>query len=433
MDNRVFISAIARSLQAAEPDAAVIVDGLSHLLGRPWRWLGPLAERYLKEFRGGTCPRHQDVCRFLATDEKFQRACVRHRERLRIVHWLTEAPHVRPAAVAESWDLPVIETAAALAEMLAMSLGDLAWFSDLKTLAGQETNEKLRHYRYRLVGKEGGSVRLIEAPKARLKEAQTRLLKNILDRIPVHAAVHGFVKGRSIKTFTAPHAGRRVVLKMDLRNFFPSVAAARIRGLFRILGYPEGVANLLSGLSTTVAPADITRQLKDAGHLYAQPHLPQGAPTSPALANLCAYRLDCRLAGYARAAGADYTRYADDLAFSGGREFERRADCFAAHIAVIAQDEGFQVHHRKTRVMRAGVRQHLAGLTLNQQANVTRADFDRLKATLTNCLRNGPAGQNRENHPAFRAHLEGKVAFVAMIHPEKGEKLRRLFERILWE
>jgi hypothetical protein len=90
------------------------------------------------------------------------------------------------------------------------------------------------------------------------------------------------------------------------------------------------------------------------------------------------------------------------------------------------------VHHRKTRIMRQGVRQHLAGLIANQHVNVMRTDFDRLKATLTNCVRLGPDSQNRDAHSAFRAHLEGRVGFVETINPTKGERLRAIFEQIQW-
>src|SRR6185437_9583766 len=142
-------------------------------------------------------------------------------------------------------------------------------------------------------------------------------------------------------------------------------------------------------------PLDMNpRQIPDARALYARPHLPQGAPTSPALANLCLYRADCRLAGLAKSAEAEYTRYADDLAFSGGDAFERCVERFSTHVAAILFEEGFSVHHRKTRIMRQGVRQHLAGLVSNRCMNVARSDFDRLKATLTNCVRLGPASQN---------------------------------------
>jgi hypothetical protein len=138
--------------------------------------------------------------------------------------------------------------------------------------------------------------------------------------------------------------------------------------------------------------------------------------------------MDCRLSGLAQAVGAAYTRYADDLAFSGDADFDR----FSLHAAAIAMEEGFTVNHRKTRVMRQGVRQHLAGLVTNTRVNVMRPDYDRLKATLTNCARTGPAKQNREGHTRFREHLEGRVAFVESVNSEKGKRLRALFDAINW-
>jgi hypothetical protein len=201
------------------------------------------------------------------------------------------------------------------------------------------------------------------------------------------------------------------------------------------------VADLLGGICTNSTPLGVWSRLPfeinrselwEARDLYRRPHLPQGAPTSPALANLCAYRVDCRLTGLAKAAGAQFTRYADDLAFSGGEDFERRVQRFSAHVAAILHEEGFDVHHRKTRIMRQGVRQHLAGLVANQSVNVIRADYDRLKAILTNCVRLGPQSQNRDSHAHFKSHLEGRVSFVEMINPNKGKKLRAIFERIKW-
>lgn len=173
-------------------------------------------------------------------------------------------------------------------------------------------------------------------------------------------------------------------------------------------------------------------QVEPARRLYTQPHLPQGAPTSPALANLCAFRLDCRLAGLAQAASASYTRYADDLAFSGQGDFERVARRFAIHVCTTAVEEGFSVQHRKTRRMQQGVRQHLAGLVVNERLNVRRSDFDRLKAILTNCIRSGPQTQNRGNHADFRAHLQGRLSFIEQVNPDKGRRLRTLFGQIQW-
>jgi len=302
--------------------------------------------------------------------------------------------------------------------------GELDWFADLKDL---NATQKLQHYCYRIVEKRSGGLRLIESPKPRLKQLQRRILSGILDRIPPHPAAHGFVKGRSIVTFAAPHARKHVVLKLDLKDFFPGSPAARVQSLFRTLGYPETVADLLGGVCTNATPTSVSKQ-----PLYTRPHLPQGAPTSPSLASLLAYRLDCRLSGLARTAEAVYTRYADDLAFSGNGDFSRVARRFSAHAAAIALEEGFHVNHRKTRIKRQGARQQLAGIIVNQKPNLGRKDLDLLEAILNNCVRHGPESQNRASHPNFRAHLEGRVGFVEMVSREKGERLRELLKGIQW-
>jgi hypothetical protein len=102
-------------------------------------------------------------------------------------------------------------------------------------------------------------------------------------------------------------------------------------------------------------------------------------------------------------------------------------------VAAVLLEEGVAAHYRKTRIMRQGVRQHLAGLVANRRVNVRRSDFDQLKAILTNCTRHGPETQNRAEHPQFRLHLEGRVGFVEMVNPEKGKRLRRIFEQIQCE
>jgi hypothetical protein len=289
--------------------------------------------------------------------------------------------------------------------------------------------------------KRSGRIRLIEAPKQHLRLIQRRILSELLNRVPVHPAVHGFVKGRSIRSFAAPHVGRGLVLRMDIEDFFPAFGARRIQAFFRTLGYPQSVADSLGGLCTNAVSFRRWKALHsgvasetgfEMRQLYARPHLPQGAPTSPALANLCFYRLDCRLTGLAHSAGAVYSRYADDLVFSGDREFAKRAERFSTWVAAILLEAGFAVNHRKTRIMRAGVSQRLAGLVTNQRLNIPREDFDQLKATLTNCIRHGWQGQNRDGHADFRAHLAGKIAFVDSVHPEKGRRLKRLFEQIPW-
>ena len=407
--------ALANSFLAGEPYLEQLVSRASRTLGRDWRWLRSLAHRYLKRFAGQTRPRHRDVVRFLNDDSGFRRAWLQNHSELTVAHWVTEPPRMQPVAAAESWKIPSISSAGDLAAWLGLSIGELQWFEDVRRLVYKEGSSKLRHYHYRVVAKQFGAVRLIEAPKPRLKTLQRQILSQILEQIPAHPAAHGFIKGRSIKTFVSPHVGRRVILRMDLQDFFPSFAAARIQALFRTFGYPESVANLLAGICTTTTPQSVwegtgfdvsLKQLQEARILYSNAHLPQGAPTSPALANLCTYRVDCRLRGLASAAGAAYTRYADDLAFSGDTQFEQGIERFSNHAAAIILEEGFAVHFRKTRIMRRGVRQHLAGIVTNHHINIMRPDFDRLKAILTNCVRLGPQSQNRDAHSHFRLHLK---------------------------
>ena len=436
-----FFEALAQALLAGPPTADLLVERCTRTLGRRWRWIRPLTERYLKEFRG-TRPRHREVIQFLQGDAGLVRTWTKHAEELSVKVLLTEPQTMQPVPAAETWDVPAIESTGDLAKWLGLDPGEMRWFADLKGLGYKQGTQALRHYHYRVLAKRFGSVRLIEAPKPRLKDRQRQILIWILEKVPIHPAVHGFVKGRSIKTFVAPHVGKRVVLRMDLRDFFPTFGGVRIQNVFRTLGYPEPVADLLGGICTNATPrgvwndvgAEVDREiLNDVRRLYARPHLPQGAPSSPALANISFYRVDCRLSALAKSAGANYTRYADDLAFSGDEEFEKRVERFSAHVAAVLLEEGFRVNHSKTRVMRQGVRQELAGLVTNQKMNVVRRDFDQLKAVLTNCVRHGPESQNREGRPHFREQLEGRVSFVEMVNPAKGRRLREILHKIRWE
>ncbi|HZS53256.1 MAG TPA: reverse transcriptase family protein [Bryobacteraceae bacterium] len=441
MHHPSLLRVLARAFIAGQSSTDEIVSRASIALGKQWSWLTPLAQRYVANTAGTIRPRRRDVILFLIRDPGFRRACRKYADELAVEHWITESPSMRPVAATRNWDLPAITTAGDLASWLQVQTTELDWFADLKGLTSNTNRPPLHHYHYRLLPKSSRAVRLIEAPKSRLKELQRHILSGILEKIPAHPAVQGFVKGRSIRTFVGPHIGKDVVLRMDFCDFFPSIGGARIQALFRTIGYPESVADLLGGICTNVVPRDVWRQCKgdvdrhelwEIEALYARPHLPQGAPTSPALANICAYRMDCRLAGLAKSAGAQYTRYADDIAFSGRKNFADRVQLFSIYAAAIAMEEGFAVHHRKTRIMHQGVRQHLAGLVANRRVNVIRADFDRLKATLMNCVRHGPQTQNRDNHPDFRSHLEGLVGFVETINPEKAKRLRKLFNQIPW-
>jgi hypothetical protein len=269
------------------------------------------------------------------------------------------------------------------------------------------------------------------------------MVREILDLVPVHDAAHGFVQGRSALTCARVHAGREVLLRLDLEEFFPSIGAPRVYRVFRGLGYPEAVARSLTGLSTLkvsaavldAAPPPAFGEHLDATALAARArarkrlrhrHLAQGAPTSPALANLACFRLDARLTGAARAAGVRYSRYADDLAFSGDAAFAKRAQRFEALVAAIAIDEGFRVNHHKTRVMRQSQAQRWLGLVINQRPAVSRAERERIEAILTNAVRHGLESQNHARDPHFLESLRGRVAWVEQANPAHAQKLRQL-------
>ncbi len=139
-----------------------------------------------------------------------------------------------------------------------------------------------------------------------------------------------------------------------------------------------------------------------------------------------------RLSALAASLGASYTRYADDLAFSGDERFRGRAEGFRILVCRIAAEEGFSVRWEKNRWMRPSVRQRLGGLVLNERPRPSREEFDRLKATLTNCVRKGPLGQNRDGHADYRAHLRGRVAWFEHVDAARGARLRALLDRIPW-
>jgi hypothetical protein len=164
----------------------------------------------------------------------------------------------------------------------------------------------------------------------------------------------------------------------------------------------------------------------------AAPHLPQGSPCSPALANLCAFRLDLRLEGLAWVFGATYTRYADDLVFSGPASLRARFTALRAWVDGIAADEGFELHPRKVRCMPQHRQQRVTGVVVNDKANAPREDFDRLKAVLHRCALDGPAGQNHAKAADFRGHLLGHIAWIGQFSPTRKARLMRLFDRIDW-
>lgn len=172
---------------------------------------------------------------------------------------------MQPVEAAAGWDIPAIESIAALADWLWLKQGQLNRFADLKAL------RRLGHYWYRVLSKAPGRVRLIESPKRNLK-------------VPGHPAAHGFVRGRSIQTFAAPHVGQRLVLRMDFAGLLSLLSGARIQTVFWTIRYPEAVADLLGGMCTNAVRPEVWSGVQvnwETRSLYARPHLPQGARPRP--------------------------------------------------------------------------------------------------------------------------------------------------------
>lgn len=402
------------------------------------RWQQRLIDDVLSAQTADYPPSPRRLAKQLTDSAHFERAAAVVLRRKTPPPVVLDSPAFAPAPAFAAMNAPRLETIGDLAAWLGVSVPRLEWLADCKRQHGRTDIPILQQYHYRFVPKRrGGPPRLIEAPKQQLKAIQQRILTEILDLAPVHPNAHGFVRGRSCLSGAQAHAGEHLVLCADLRDFFPSISAPRIHGLFRSFGYPTGIARALTGLCTTMTPHSVFTRA-NAGHdwrtrkMFGAPHLAQGAPTSPALANLCAWRFDQRCAGLARALGARYTRYADDLAFSGGADFAARAGGLIAALTEIAADEGFVVNQAKTRVMRRSKAQRVTGLIVNDHLNVERRAYDRLKAVLHNCRVRGPATENRDGRADFRAHLDGRVGWVEQVNPTRGAKLRAAFEAISW-
>ncbi len=339
------------------------------------------------------------------------------------------------------WPVARMDSVPDLAAALELSEGQLAWLADVRVLERTVGSERLRNYRYAAVPRRSGLPRVIEAPKLRLKEVQRWVLREILDHVPVHGAALGFARGRSVIDHARRHAGQHAVLRLDLSDFFASVSAARVFGTFRTIGYEPSVAHVLTGLTTNTVPQHVWRVIHAAaasagvgprfrlGRQLATPHLPQGAPTSPALANLVAFRLDRRLSGLAASLGLRYSRYADDLTFSGAR-LRQAAARLGTQVATIVREEGFALNEDKSVLRTAAARQTVCGIVVNAAPNLTRAEYDRLKAILHNAARHGPASQGVAG---LQDHLRGRIAWVASLNPARGEKLLRRYEQVDWD
>ncbi|MGH1377726.1 MAG: reverse transcriptase family protein [Alphaproteobacteria bacterium] len=336
-----------------------------------------------------------------------------------------------------SGKLPQLSTYQELALWLNLTQSDLAWFADIKNWQAKTVEPKLQHYNYQWLTRPRKTPRLLETPKPCMKSIQRQILRQILDKVTPHDAVHGFRKGRSCITHAQQHTQKEALLRMDIRDFFTSITQNRIYGLFYSLGYPKHISSTLGALCTNTPNPDM---LGDVYHtlswkkqkLITQPHLPQGAPTSPALANLCCWKLDKRLEGLAQKSNITYSRYADDMAFSGGKNLYKSNMYFRKTIEQIVDEEGFLINHTKTFTKTKSQQQSLVGIVVNEHPNISRREYDKIKAILHNCKTHGFDGQNQDQHNNFQEFLRGKIAYINSINPPKGEKLQNIYQKIQW-
>jgi retron-type reverse transcriptase len=285
--------------------------------------------------------------------------------------------------------------------------------------------------RYTVPKRSGGS-RVILAPKRELKSLQRRALADLVGKIPVAQAAHGFVPGRSITTNARLHMGKRVVIRLDLKDFFPSITFPRVRGVFIAHGYSYAVASALALLCTEYDREPFDREGERFYVSVGPRHLVQGAPTSPALANLVAWRLDRRLMGLAAKYGFSYTRYADDLTFSG--DDPAIAGRLITNVRRIVADERFTLNDAKTRVARRSRRQVVTGLVVNDQVATPRQLRRRLRAMLHNAQRDARGNGMAEKEPALSgatfSHARGLVAFVNAVNPQHAAPLWAALRRV---
>jgi retron-type reverse transcriptase len=329
-----------------------------------------------------------------------------------------------------SLGLPVLATPAELADALGLRVPRLRWLAFHAEVASRV------HYIQFTVPKKSGGVRTLSAPHRALAQAQRWIFENVVSKLPTEPAAHGFVAGKSILTNAREHIGKPVVVNVDLEDFFPSITFPRVRSVFQRAGYSGAVATIMALLCTECPRRTVNYGGKSFFVALGPRGLPQGACTSPGLSNQIARRLDRRLTGLARKLGMTYTRYADDLSLSGslpllsaprppapGKKDDGGVGYLLARLRHIAEEEGFRINEKKSRVLRKSSAQMVTGLVVNAKPNIRRSEIRRVRSILHHARKEGLESQNRDKRPNFRSWLRGKIAYIKMVRPDIGAKM----------
>ena len=317
-----------------------------------------------------------------------------------------------------SYGLPRYATAEEIAEAMDITVPELRFLT-----FSRKTSSVSHYIRFKLKKKTGGE-RTISAPMPRLKQAQHWVLENILEKVELHDAAHGFRKARSIVSNARPHLGAEAVINLDLKDFFPSIAYKRVKGLFRAFGYSEAAATIFGLLCTEHETEEVALDGETYYVATSGRHLPQGAPTSPAITNLLCRRLDRRLVKMAEEAGFVYTRYADDLTFSASGEGLKNICNVLRRTESIVTHEGFEIHPDKTKVLRKSRQQEVTGVVVNEKLNVSKKELKRFRATLFQLEKDGVEGKHWGKSQDVLASMQGFANYVFMVNPEKGAEFQ---------
>lgn len=287
--------------------------------------------------------------------------------------------------------------------------GGIREFAHLLGLNEEELRAVPVAYREFSLPKRSGGRRLIHAPEPPLKKTQRRIRCWLSAYYSCHPAARGFVRAHSIVTNAREHVGKAVVVRMDIRDFFPSIKASQVADVFNTRTERSRTGQAWS----SAAVNEIVRLCTYRGCL------PAGAPTSPHLSNLVCFRLDARLDALAKKFGATYTRYADDLTFSFVEDAQKRVHTLIGLAQHIVRDFGFEVHtKRKLVIARRGDRQLVTGLVVNERVNLPRRTRRWLRAVEHRAV----AGRPTTLTPA---QLAGWRALAAMVAKQRGTQPSR--------
>ncbi|MGD1842869.1 MAG: retron St85 family RNA-directed DNA polymerase [Thermonemataceae bacterium] len=326
------------------------------------------------------------------------------------------------ATLLQKNNLPLLQNVDELAEQSKLTASQWIWLSYHRRAA------EVDHYTRFQIPKKKGGFREIAAPKKTLRQAQGWLLVNILSKLPIHEKALAFTKGKSIQDNAQVHLNKAVVLKMDLKDFFPSIKFPRVKGLFKKMGYNEGIATLLALVCTDAYR--VTAKLKGKAYYVAlgERFLPQGACTSPAITNMISRHLDVRLHQLAEKAGWQYTRYADDLTFSTNQP-DADVGKMIKLVTYIVKSEDFTVHPDKTTVMRPHQRQAVTGIVVNNAENrISRRDFRKFRAFLHQLTTKGEKVMSEQLGKDAKSYAQGYWAFIHMVNPTQAQKLKQQYE-----